>query len=97
MTHEEMIELIKAEMDGKQIQRAPTGLDWVGSFLDHSIAEEGLPAGYIYQVKPEPRVIWVNNYEGGSFEAFKSFDKARSDADGWGCPVITRKFIEVEE
>ena len=97
MTHEEMIELIKAEMDGKQIQRIPKAHVDIGPFEDHSILKYGLPTGFIYQLKPELRVIWVNEHEHGWFWVAKSYDQAKHNADGCHGKVVTRKFIEVEE
>lgn len=67
MTHDEMVEVILAHKDGKEIQeRYTTSESWspfAGSWFFDCI---------MYRVKPEPKVIWVNEYKHGAVAVYKN-------------------------
>jgi len=61
MTHNEMIAVIQADRDGKEVEWRPTGAErWrlATPLWDFDTCE--------YRIKPEPKAIWVNEYEDGS-------------------------------
>ena len=97
MTHDEMIAVIAAHKEGKEIQFKFKNLpDWekcrepIWDF--HA---------FDYRVKPEPRepmVIWVNEYKNG-FTGFQysSLEKALQGRNPESSCIATRKFIEAPE
>lgn len=63
MSHDEMIALIQAHKEGKEIQYFRGG-DWrnIRSISPDASFNFGI---YNYRIKPEePKVIWVNEYDG---------------------------------
>lgn len=97
MTREEAREwasLYQAYADGKTIQfRSNAEKKWIdlcyGSF-DDSI--------YCYRIKPEPREIWVTEYNGRPVSAHESEREAsryaRASGPGVNCVVRYREVIE---
>lgn len=95
MTHDEMIAVIAAHRDGKVIElcerHSNTGTGWqlckkpIWDFFH-----------YDYRIKPEPRVIWVNEYDGTlGMNQYNSEENARRAADKHTARQV--KFVEVLE
>lgn len=59
MTHDEMIEVIAAHRDGKQIECLQISGDWR---VTHSPLFNF--SDYTYRIKPAPIEGWVNQYDG---------------------------------
>jgi hypothetical protein len=99
MAHDEMIAVIAAHKEGKTIQYrarwgAPEGWqdtpnDPVWNFYYNE-----------YRIKPEPckpRVIYVNEYEGGGFGSGYAIKDSAVFSGAATNAIATRKFIEVIE
>lgn len=61
MTIDEMIAVLQAAKDGKEIQWRPVSERLDFPWKDSSATALNF-ADYQYRVKPEPRTIWVNEY-----------------------------------
>ena len=89
MTHDEMIAVLVAHRDGKVIQREDKDT-W--RFAPNPTWNFG---SYNYRVKPEPRVVFINEYAYGlGVNHYKSKNEAKESA---GRHSGTVKFIEVFE
>lgn len=101
-TIQEQIELLQAVADGKTLQftdkRGMTG--WKDASPDwHRGVKQGAISiavdRYNWRVKPEPVVMWVNEYGDGSTAAYASESRAR-EAAKYGAPTrIAVKYQEV--
>jgi hypothetical protein len=95
MTPQEMMGVIQAYVDGKRIQKTTSGRNnWVDEPLSWSISWDF--SNYDYRIKPEPRIIYVNEYPdgiGGLFHHTVYYAKISA------APTCIRqvKFIEVLE
>ena len=92
MTHDEMIAVIAAHRDGKVLEVCEIGtcrweLSWSPIFNFDN---------FIYRIKPEPIVIWVNVYGREAMYAYSSEDAAK-DRGSSLCTSVARKFIQVIE
>jgi hypothetical protein len=97
MTHDEMIAVIQAHKDGKQIQiRQYCGKVWADSFCPRWNFED-----CVYRVKPEPRVRWHGEWTSGDGRLVTGqagFDTAEQLKDHFNAdrfPIRPVKFIEV--
>ena len=92
MTVDQMIEVLTAYKAGKKIQ-----MFWQGSWGDCGPHE---PAwnfkDFIYRVKPEPKVIWVNEYADGSGMTHPSKEQAQYVQHGGHVRVAVR-YVECPE
>ena len=97
-TTKEKIEIMQAWEDGLTVENR--GVDYSGRWV--SLAHEGEPQWnwqlYDYRIKPEPKVIWVNEFDVAEY-AYSSEDIARREAVEMSCPAdrIAVKYIEVLE
>ena len=98
MTHDEMIQVIQAHKEGKQLQYRGKHSHWADIIDPPAWAFHA----YDYRVKPEPRVVWINEYPRTvlgdtrlSTTAHPSKESAAFDASS--SVIATRKFIEVLE
>jgi len=100
MTHDEMIAIIQAHKDGKEIQikRLSEG-GWYGR-LSPAYTTRLDFTRYEYRIKPEPKVIWVNEYD----DLMTGHNSESSAVDGVKCADgsnaldavrIAVKYIEV--
>lgn len=95
MTHDEMIAVIQAHKEGKtvlfrEIYRpsdswAPVSDDPAWNFQL-----------FLYRIKPEPRVIWVNEYS-YSKTLYCYMSEAHAKNSGGSELIATSKFVEVIE
>lgn len=96
MTHDEMIAVIQAEKDGKIVQMTHNmgGSPWG----DHNRWDPFDFACYKYRIKPEPKELWVNEYDGYAC-AYLSKEAAEQAAppSGPGRTAILRAGIKYRE
>lgn len=95
-TLQEQLKIIQAAIDGKSIEfRAiHSGIDWETS---HNPAGFNFPA-YVYRIKPEPRVIYVNEYSDNNLNGLRvHVDKDNAIMNSRDGCIRTIKFIEVLE
>lgn len=91
MTESEILEVVQAYMDGKEIERSSIYRDkssWKdkhGNLWDF--------AGYRYRVKRQPRVIWVNDYPNTGLSGATCFEDKNELRHLAYCRPV--KFIEV--
>jgi len=96
VTHDEMIEVIQAHKEGKEIQCR---------LKDPSLDEMGwLTKGgdtfnftdYIYRIKPEPKEIWVNEHRQAVDIGYSSREEAVNHAY-WDAERVAVHYKEVIE
>jgi hypothetical protein len=91
-TLDEMIAVIQAYKDGKTIQfRYGKGENWAICTLQHLFNF----SDFVYRIKPEPRVVYVNLYS-DSHTAYNSSERAK-DSAAFTCLEKAVKFVEVLE
>lgn len=87
--------LVKAMAEGKSIQMKKLKADgWIDFHADENISFD-LPADQ-YRIKPEPRVIWVNEYTDGCLYLHSSEGEAKIHTRNTDYKR-TLKFVEVVE
>lgn len=91
MTVDQMIEVLTAYKAGKKIQ-----------YLSHGVWIDTDGPGWFfhkfdYRVKPEPKVIWVNEYADGSGMAYLSEEQAKLLRHGGHTRVAVRYVESPEE
>jgi hypothetical protein len=96
MTREEAKELwptVKGFSEGMQVQYwGPITKTWITA----SEREAGFNPSVRWSIKPEPRVIWVNEYSGGKWGAVRdSREEAIKNSDEG--VIGLRKFVEATE
>jgi len=93
MTHDEMIAVLRAHKEGRAIQ-----------FRDAKDAGRWFDAGnyrwdfhhFEYRIKPEPRTIWVNEYDGAAMFSYDSeYDATKFATESTGRVAV--KYQEVME
>ena len=97
MTPDEMIEVIQGREDGKTVEYQAKFNDDSWMFI-HPNHEFNFQI-FIYRLKPDPRVIYVNEYKSGYCwgSGFASKEKAVHAGLATGGLIATRKFVEVME
>lgn len=102
MTHDEMIAVIAAHRDGKQIEcnateneKDPAGWLIATHLDDDRLFDFG---GFDYRIKPEPLVLWAAFYPDGGLQAVRTTEAAliRFFAGDLSETTI-KKFVEVTE
>lgn len=83
---ENVIPLLQAVADGKKLQICSNG---VWRDLDYADFDAGLDK---YRIKPEPRVVYVNEYSGALF-AYASEEEAKLCV-GIGAVRIAVRYVE---
>ena len=76
MTHDEMIAVIQAHKEGKEVEWRPTGAErWrlATPLWDFDTCE--------YRIKPEPKTIWVNEYDDDGY-IYNNEQNAKRSAAG---------------
>lgn len=84
----QFLPLVQALADGKVIQAK----QFDGTFYDVLAPEFNMQPGD-YRIKPEPRRIWVNEYEGAGI-AHKSKEDATTEAHGHAKRIAV-EYVEV--
>ena len=96
MTHDEMIKVIQAHKDGKRIQckLRRRESEW-GDSLNPSW---DFP-NHDYRIKPDPLVVWVNEYEDGALSPYQTKDEALGAARRYAisCKRAAVKMVEAED
>jgi len=88
----ELLPIIQAYAEGKTVQYFVNGR-WV----NHGDPDFTGQANK-YRIKPEPKVIYVNEYNGMGYEALDSKDKAESLASIGARPTrVAVKYIEASD
>ena len=91
MTPQGMINVIQAHMDGKEIQATNSAGGWSDArFPRWDFIRQG------YRIKPEPKTIWVNEYDNRGKYIYGSKRAAESMA-GEDVSRIAVKYQEVIE
>ena len=72
----DFLPLVQALAEGKTIQRKGSGSE---AWSDVENTDFAFPVSY-YRIKPEPRRIWVNEYECGVTYAYASLTEAEREA-----------------
>lgn len=98
---EEMIKLLQAVAEGKTLQFIDKhgSRDWVDASPDwHSGIKRGAISiaveRYNWRIKPEPKVVWVNEYHDGYPVAYPTKDHAKLNATSFAVRVAV-KYQEV--
>lgn len=93
MTHDEMIDVIRAHREGKQIQFSSPGNGWRNCLDDPSWNFQT----NCYRVKPEPREIWVNVYDDNSYGSIHDTkERAIAYCNAGGTTIRFRAVIDEE-
>lgn len=99
MTHDEMIAVIAAHKEGKQIECKTKQIEdarWVDPC--HLRKGDFNFGGFDYRIKPEPLVLWAAFYPDGGLMAVKTTESALRQFLGDELDaVILKKFMEVTE
>lgn len=84
--------LVQALADGKVIQYRYLRRNWgdVSDLYEHYPASD-------YRIKPEPKEIWVNQWNGNGYVVFDSEDEALAHAKRYGIGHATKRYREVIE
>lgn len=97
-TTKEKMEVMQAFLDGKTIQTiprvSPTGTEWRVIAVGEGLEPAWNWFASDYRVKPEPRVIWVNEYASEQAVVHDSKEMAEEDAADYAVRVAV-KYREV--
>lgn len=84
--------LVQALANGKVIQVEVDG-KWID--MTGEMHFSGVPSDY--RIKPEPREIWVNEWDGNGFVVFATEREAKEHAKRYGIGHVTTRYREVIE
>lgn len=102
-TIQEQIALLQAVADGKTLQyqkKNSTSKDWVdASPVWHQNLKEGLselsPMLYQWRIKPEPKIIWVNEYPNNLRPILHTTEAAAKQSASTDAVRVAVKYQEV--
>jgi len=84
--------LVQALVEGKTVQYRLLGEKWsTGGDVDFSLPPDQ------YRIKPEPREIWVNEWDGNGFVVFSTESEAMEHSKRYGIGHVTTRYREVIE
>lgn len=90
MNTEDQIKIMQAALDGKTVQTRQRGaLKWACDVIPDS--HEWNFEEWEYQIKTKPKVIWVNEYEDGSWAIYSTQHKAIGATGGLASKVAIKK------
>lgn len=97
MTYDEMIAVIAAKRDGREVQRQFVAAERQEVWVEMIDGEQFDFVAYRYRIAPEPLTVWVPVYKDGTTGGtYMSECHARKSADGLAVDRIV-KFVEVTE
>lgn len=89
--------LVQALSEGGVIQYKYQKSDKSYAWMDlESSVDFCMPAEF-YRIKPEPREIWVNEWDGNGFVVFAKESEAIEHAKRYGIGHVTARYREVIE
>lgn len=91
-TAKDCLPLVQALADGRSIKYRIGAEEWYDrEQFDFSDKPEN------YRIKPEPREIWVNEWDGNGFVVFSTEREAMEHANRYGIGHMTTRYREVME
>ncbi|WP_372483786.1 hypothetical protein AB9H29_12105 [Stenotrophomonas sepilia] len=83
--------LVQALAEGRVIEHRGSG----GWYQLNNPTFQDQPSDY--RIKPEPREIWVNEWDGNGFVVFATEREAKEHANRYGIGHVTTRYREVIE